>query len=762
MTKSAVAFESIRWYVTLSLFAWLMYPLIFRSLAGLRSRGLALVRPLGLLLAAVVPWWLSAVGLVAYTTALIIVVPVVIGVATWIWELRRGEILRFFVEERARLVTFELVAAILFVGYVIFRCFNPAIQHTEKPMELTFLNSLIHTRSMPPPDPWFLGKSINYYYLGYLLVALPARVTSIAASHAFNLGLATIFATAVVAVVGIAADLASSLRRATRTLVVLSGALAGIFLVGIGNLVTPIAFIQHPLRTIHAQWWVGVGWNASRVIVDGPNQQTINEFPAFSFVLGDLHPHVLAFPMFISAIGVGLALASGGKDRQTLLPAAALAGVVGAALYATNSWDMPPAMLLAVVGIVITTIGLNWRERAVPLGALALSAIVIVLPFWLNYTPAIGLQDESVPASIRNAPVVGRLVDTIGIVTWPRSSTAEIFKVHGLFLGISALFLIIVGIPVARRRNVSSTVIVGSIAGLFVLSVLIRFPGLFWFVGPAVLATSLAITMTGSAPKRYLVALMSLAFILLSVTELIFLQDAFGNRMNTVFKLYFQVWAIFAVSTAVALPVALSWLRTRLGRLATWSTAGAFSVVILGAALYPPISAYHWTNGFDQSSGVNGLSYLAKYAPNEQAAITWLRENSTPADHILEAPGCSYGEDGVLPDNLFSMATGLQTPLGWQFHEFQWRLGDPAIANEINQRKSDVAAIYNDPTSTLAQGLLNEYAIRFIIVGPIERYGYGGQCDGGAPYSAEGLSQMDQIGWTQVFRNADVTIYERP
>ncbi|MGA7668971.1 MAG: hypothetical protein WBW04_01015, partial [Nitrolancea sp.] len=96
------------------------------------------------------------------------------------------------------------------------------------------------------------------------------------------------------------------------------------------------------------------------------------------------------------------------------------------------------------------------------------------------------------------------------------------------------------------------------------------------------------------------------------------------------------------------------------------------------------------------------------------------------------------------------------------FHEYQWRLGDPDISNEISQRKSDVKTIYDSPTSVLARSLLDKYDIRFIIVGPIERNGYGAQCDGGAPYSRTGLEQLNQIGWPLAFHNSSVTIYERP
>jgi uncharacterized membrane protein len=232
--------------------------------------------------------------------------------------------------------------------------------------------------------------------------------------------------------------------------------------------------------------------------------------------------------------------------------------------------------------------------------------------------------------------------------------------------------------------------------------------------------------------------------------------------MNTVFKLYFQVWAIFAIACAVALPLCLQRFRTATSRLNTALISIPIVVLILVAALYPPISAYRWTNGFSHFSGIDGLAYLAQGAPNEVAAVDWLNANAAPTDHILEAPGCSYGEDGVMPDNLFSMATGLQTPLGWQFHEYQWRLGDPTISNQIAERKADVATIYNTPTSPAAKELLASYDIKYIIDGPIEQSGYGGQCDGGAPYSAAGLQALSRIGWPLAFQSGTVKIYQRP
>ena len=55
-------------------------------------------------------------------------------------------------------------------------------------------------------------------------------------------------------------------------------------------------------------FWQGIGWNATRVLVIKSGDQdvdyTINEFPAFSFLLGDLHPHVLTLPFALLAVGL--------------------------------------------------------------------------------------------------------------------------------------------------------------------------------------------------------------------------------------------------------------------------------------------------------------------------------------------------------------------------------------------------------------------------------------------------------------------------
>jgi uncharacterized membrane protein len=63
-------------------------------------------------------------------------------------------------------------------------------------------------------------------------------------------------------------------------------------------------------------WW----WRASRVLNDrdlaGNAMEVIDEFPFFSFLLGDMHPHVLGLPFVLLAVGLALGLVMGNRETS--------------------------------------------------------------------------------------------------------------------------------------------------------------------------------------------------------------------------------------------------------------------------------------------------------------------------------------------------------------------------------------------------------------------------------------------------------------
>ena len=65
-------------------------------------------------------------------------------------------------------------------------------------------------------------------------------------------------------------------------------------------------------------WW----WHSARVISDrnlnGVHSEVIDEFPQFSFLLADNHPHVLALPFVVLALGLALNIAADAAATEPL------------------------------------------------------------------------------------------------------------------------------------------------------------------------------------------------------------------------------------------------------------------------------------------------------------------------------------------------------------------------------------------------------------------------------------------------------------
>ncbi|MCG8377192.1 MAG: DUF2298 domain-containing protein, partial [Chlorobiales bacterium] len=347
--------DALRWYLILSLLGWLSFPLAYRLLKKLPDRGYSLARPLGLLLWGFIFWLLGSYGLLGNDAGgLIVALLLLLALSYWaLRDLQTGEIIRWL-REKARLVlTVEVLFLLAFVGMALLRANNPAANSTEKPMELAFVNAILQSPTMPPHDPWLSGYSISYYYFGYLMTAMLATASGVLGGVAFNLSLAMIFAMGALGAYGLAFNLLS-LLRANKPGNLWAALLAPIFVLLLGNVqgLLEVLHANHSFWTVDAagnwssafwswldlrvladpplneaalqpqgHWW---WWRASRVIRDvnflGVQQEVIDEFPAFSFVLGDLHPHVLSIPFVFLTMALGLNLFMGGGLRKTELP----------------------------------------------------------------------------------------------------------------------------------------------------------------------------------------------------------------------------------------------------------------------------------------------------------------------------------------------------------------------------------------------------------------------------------------------------------
>ena len=247
------------------------------------------------------------------------------------WAQRR-RLAAFWAERRRTLLAEEGIFALAYLAFVGVRLLNPDLWQPwnggEKFMEFAFLNATLRSPNFPPYDPYFAGGILNYYYYGFYLVGLVIKLTGIAAEVAFNLAVPGLFALTALGLFSVGSSLATVRRRGGAEERRSAGDLAGEpggeiddaaprrqdrSAVLAGGLAVLLALLMGNLRGLG--WLAGVWrslvsgrslpeydyWAASRVI---PN--TINEFPLWTFVFADLHPHMIAMPFGLLVVGLAL------------------------------------------------------------------------------------------------------------------------------------------------------------------------------------------------------------------------------------------------------------------------------------------------------------------------------------------------------------------------------------------------------------------------------------------------------------------------
>jgi uncharacterized membrane protein len=105
----------------------------------------------------------------------------------------------------------------------------------------------------------------------------------------------------------------------------------------------------------------------------------------------------------------------------------------------------------------------------------------------------------------------------------------------------------------------------------------------------------------------------------------------------------------------------------------------------------------------------------------------------------------------------------MPTIIAWPGHEYQWRGGQPDIRAQIDPRQAALNELYQTTDVARAQQILQQYGIRYVFVGTIEK-GEQGRAPGDTGpwrYSAQALSKFGTFMQT-VFNQDDTTVYLLP
>lgn len=604
------------WWLAITLCGFLAWPFCATLCPASRDRGYLAAKAAGLLFAVYGAWLTSSLGFISFARSGPLVgigLLVLLGLGCYTGRLPLP--LRSAVRSELVFVAF------LALGLVI-RITNADIYGLEKFMDFGFLNSGMRASGMPPPDMWFGGDPINYYYFGHLSAAWLALVSGVPADHGYNLMMATVFAFVASLVYSLVRDaLPASAPHVSRVTAALTAACV---VIG-GNFHTVVygAFRSWISSQTGRDYYYYP--DSTRFIgFDPPTEdKAFTEMPAYGFAVGDMHGHVLnltvnmllLFVLFHAAAPGGSKARSEGRIEWTHL--AAIGFLLGLSIM-TNTWDF------VIYGLVITMVGVfAWaaspQRTAGQLATLFLQglalvsiALLVAMPFLASFSPF----GEGV-----------RLVET----------TTPLWQLLVLYTNI---------LP-------------GCVAAIFI----------FVFFGRT----------SGSA--MFAAALAAACLVILLLPEVIYLKDIYGHdhaRANTMFKFTFQGQTIGIIAAGLTVGLLIAESRKRLSQILV--------VAVVAPLLMPLIYPNYWLKDriihkplYDYSLG--GLDFVTREAPSEVRLLPLVRSLPLePGETILEADGDSYTYA-----SRFSALTGQPAPLGWRMHEWLWR-GDWSTISGISAR----------------------------------------------------------------------------
>ncbi len=850
----------VSWWLLIAAAGAAAFPLCYRLLGGLPDRGYTAARAVGVLLTAFVFWMMASLGLVANTPgAMLLAWLVVLGISVlafarmpeqWPWR-------SYWRENRGVIITAELLFAGLLLGWMIFRAQYPDTGSTEKPMDLMFITSIMTSPTFPPNDGWMAGYSISYYYFGYVMAAMLSTLSGVNSTTGFSMTLASWFALTGLGAFGVvcnlvrvgkgAQDRAAQSARSQRSAV--AAGLLGVFFVLIMSN-WQFVFVELPWQTgqgnaayynfwatqarlgdppraaaleaaLSPDRWDNWWWfRASRVLndfqLDGslPPQwyaQPIDEFPAFSFLLGDTHPHVLALPFGMMALVMSLNVLLA-RRNPSLYELIFYAVTIGSMVF-LNTWDV-----LAYVGAFVgagavrrmmrrDTGRLSWEDIASMVGDIVVFVGVTLLAYGL-FLYSFRSQAGGITVNLLYPTYFPHFLLMFGTfalillayllvearrggrrMAWGRGLSAA-----GLLLLVVGSVTVVGVVVLALRpdvQNLSRQFIEEAGGWQAVLSDLVMrrvtyLPVTLLMLGFIVLIAARLFarwvrhdgrpTITYTHSSAFAMLLTGVGAVLVVTPEFVYLVDVFSSRINTIFKFYYQAWAVWGVASAYACYSLLADADAyRPPRWARGAMAAVLGVMIVGGSLYLAFGVYAravvepFTTGngarfygmvnadtvvtpgqrvragdllvqsasggavVSQQDGVvvvrdGGLFVRSDWTvdggrfmvtADDYRVLQCLRTRALPGEIAVEAIGQAYNPQY---GRVASLA-GVPVLLGWENHQRQWR--GATYGEIVGTRPQDIARLYTDMRWDVAAEILARYGIDYVMYGAAEIQQYG-------------------------------------
>ena len=689
----------LTWWLLAGLLGLIAMPLTGWLFSGFEDKGWIFSKVLSIALIGYLEWFLVTTKVIPFTSGTCVGLmgtACLAGVAAFLYQGRQG--IECLPAARPELVLWEEVFFFaVFLIWTYLAGFNPAAYGTEKFMDYGFMEAMMRSATLPARDLWYSEGVINYYYGGQYFAVFLTKLSfshvektynlmrTFIAGFAFTMPFSLVYQMTVDKYKAHRVVPFAAAQRKSRTVPYLAGIAAGFAVCFAGNVhyciyrwILPL--VQKLQGAEPSGYWFP---DATRYIGHNPDRpdKTIHEFPCYSFILGDLHAHVVNILFVLLMIGVLYAwfqrtqkgeegvrhLSAGEWKKRLFSPYLLLAGFLLGLYQLNNYWDF----VIYVVVASGTALFINLKER-------------LEKGWWVALSQAVLLFVEAKLIAVPFAVLFETMVDGVALA-----------KYHSLFYQLLVLW----GLPL----------ILGGLFTVLLVRSCHKSAGRF----------SLALMM-GEAdnPDLFAVLLFVCAFGLILIPELVYVRDIYENgnaRANTMFKLTYQAYMMLGVTMGYVIFRMLAYHTKKLVK----------AVYLVGLGLLCWTVGYFgncvgsWYGNYktpEYRLGLNATEFLQRDFPEDVGAIHWLKANIPDSPVVLEANGDSYtGYERV------SAMTGLPTVLGWYVHEWLWRNNTDDLGNKV----SDVEAIYTSQDNELVRHLLKAYDISYIFVGSMEREKYG-------------------------------------
>ena len=693
-------------------------PVTSRMFRGFDDNGWMFSKVLAVAVCGYVQWLLACLKISPFTGITCVILTVICCLGSLLYGIKcKNRFPDSLPWEQAALVyREEILFFLVFLFWTYLAGFHPAAHGTEKYMDFGFMQAMMRSTTLPAQDMWYAGKPFNYYYGGQYLAVFLTKLTGTNVEVTYNLMRTMVAAFAFLLPFSLVRQmLKDKLKTGRKWSFCLGGILAGMAVSMSGNLHYIIYGIILRLLKIKTDYWFP---SSTRYIGFDPavtGDETIHEFPSYSFVLGDLHAHVINVFLVLMVLGIlysWIKTNSGKSWRQREI---GLLGLLLGMFLFSNTWDF------MIYYVVICGTLLFGNLKRYSSGSCISQALKWSVIQWIELLAAAFLASLPFHLTFENVMVQG-----IGIV-----------KIHTAFYQFSVLwaFPLLVCVPF----------VIG------ILKSIGTFPEKkFWSFFYSI-----------KYPDLYGLVLVLCAIGLIFIPEFVYVRDIYEKtapRANTMFKLTYQAYIMFGIMMAYILVFfTVNRIKRCNGADSTvmckgllrcprlQSLTGIIAILVLISTCgYLENAITHWFTGFPKRNAyqtLNATNYLETAISDDAAAIRWLNDNVEGQPIILEASGDSYQDY----DNRVSAMTGLPTVLGWYVHEWLWRND----LEEENQRKEDVQTIYTSSNADQIKSLIEKYKISYLFIGSCEYEKYG-------EINSELLASIGKV----VFRQSETTIIE--